>query len=216
MSEEPIIHIMVQTSSSNDCYNGDCDYCLIPMTGQYVAYLQDYMEKTARMHEADVSVYSLECWDATASYFRFSEKLESIQTIDGDLAIDVPRGEPMLLSSGPGIPDEDRQRVDCQTVRIANDEIWWTCMVKHSGIRIETDHVSRETLLSIGQRLPDQKLQPSVGISGAVHPAIQRIHDLLYLDMDGTREFHNSEKNRDADTTAMIAALVAEYIPRPE
>ena len=50
----------------------------------------------------------------------------------------------------------------------------------------------------------------------AVHPAVQRIHDLLYLDMTGGREFYSPDKICDAHTTAMIAQVVAEYIPRPE
>lgn len=61
-----------------------------------------------------------------------------------------------------------------------------------------------------GQRLP-----PDTPGSRLVHPVIQRIHDLLYLDMQGSREFYNPNKSRDADTLAMIAEAVAEYIPRP-
>ena len=48
------------------------------------------------------------------------------------------------------------------------------------------------------------------------HPGIQRIHDLLYLDMQGDEEFYDPNKNRDADTMSMIADVVAEYIPRPQ
>lgn len=45
--------------------------------------------------------------------------------------------------------------------------------------------------------------------------AIRRIHDLLYLDIEGRREFHNPDKSWDADTLEAIAAVVAEHIPRP-
>ena len=48
-----------------------------------------------------------------------------------------------------------------------------------------------------------------------VHPGMQRIHDLLYLDMRDGREFHNPDKSPDPDIVAMIAGIVAEYIPRP-
>lgn len=50
----------------------------------------------------------------------------------------------------------------------------------------------------------------------AVHPAIQRIHDLLYLDMKDGQEFYDPDKNWDADVMAAIAEVVAEYIPRPQ
>ena len=48
-----------------------------------------------------------------------------------------------------------------------------------------------------------------------VHSALQRIHDLLYLDIQNGRELHSPGKACDADTLASIADIVAEYIPRP-
>jgi hypothetical protein len=48
-----------------------------------------------------------------------------------------------------------------------------------------------------------------------VHPAIRQIHDLLYLDVQGAREFYNPDKTWDADTLARIAGVVARYIPKP-
>ena len=53
----------------------------------------------------------------------------------------------------------------------------------------------------------------------ASHPtreALHRIHDVLYLDLDRNRDFYNPDKSWDADTTAAIAEIVAEVIPRPE
>jgi hypothetical protein len=47
------------------------------------------------------------------------------------------------------------------------------------------------------------------------HPALQRIHDLLYLDMKDGQESHNPDKEWDTDVLTMIAEVVAEYIPRP-
>ena len=54
------------------------------------------------------------------------------------------------------------------------------------------------------------------GVGTATHPAIQRIHDLLYMDMKDGQESYNPDKNWDADVMAMIAEVVAEYIPRPQ
>ena len=47
------------------------------------------------------------------------------------------------------------------------------------------------------------------------HPALQRIHDLLYLDLKDGREFYNPDKEWDADVMTMVAEIVAEYITRP-
>ena len=48
-----------------------------------------------------------------------------------------------------------------------------------------------------------------------IHPAIRRIHDLLYLGTKDGRQSRNPEKDWDADTMTAIADVVAKYIPRP-
>ena len=45
--------------------------------------------------------------------------------------------------------------------------------------------------------------------------AIQRVHDVLYLDSDGCRDSYNPGKEWDADTVSAIADIVGQYIPRP-
>ena len=32
MSKPPITHLVIDTSSTDENYNGDCDYALVPMT----------------------------------------------------------------------------------------------------------------------------------------------------------------------------------------
>lgn len=49
--------------------------------------------------------------------------------------------------------------------------------------------------------------------SGDVTGALRRIHDILYLDMDGKREFYNPDKSWDADTLSAIADIVRPLFP---
>jgi len=119
-----------------------------------------------------------------------------------------------LLTAAPSFGEDDFQRVDCQTVQISNEDVWWTAYVKHSGIRIESAQIQKKTLLriqrsfGIGQPSRPAKPKPS-------HSVIRRIHDLLYLDMKNGREFYNPEKTWDPDILDMVAEIVAEFIPRP-
>ena len=159
MKKPPITHLIIDTSSSNECDNGDCDYCLVEMTAEYVAYLLGYMDEVRRLHRADNGVYAIKCWDASPRCFRFNDKLQELRDVDGDLAADVPRGEPILLTATPGFSEDDFQRVECQTVQISNDDVWWTAYVKHTGIRIESAQIRKKTLLRIQQSLGIAKSQ---------------------------------------------------------
>ncbi|MFW6061171.1 MAG: hypothetical protein ACOC93_00025 [Planctomycetota bacterium] len=48
-----------------------------------------------------------------------------------------------------------------------------------------------------------------------VHPGLQQIHDLLYLDIVADREVYNPEKEWNVEMLSTIAEIVADYVPRP-
>jgi hypothetical protein len=183
--------------------NGDCDFALVPLTPDYVADLLWYMAEVERFHRADDSVYNLECWDATPSYFRFNEKLEAIRDVYGDLAVDVPRGEPILLTADPMFGEEEFQRVECQTVQAAEDEVWWTAYVNHTNVRIETARIPKKVLLMVQDRFAKDERHAGKRRCVPPHPAIRSIHDFLYLDMRGARTFYNPDIMRTSGLCAV-------------
>jgi hypothetical protein len=185
------------------------------MTAEYISYLLAYMDEVRRMHRADDAVYSLECWDGSFSYFQFNDKLEELRDVDGNLVVDVPRGEPILLTADPQFREDDFQRVECQTVQILSEDAWWTAYVKHTNTRIESAHVEKRTLLRILRSLGGDWKHRGNARAKPIPPAVRRIHDLLYLDMKNGREFYNLTKVWDCDTLTQIAEVVAKYIPRP-
>jgi hypothetical protein len=215
MKKQPITHLIIDTSSTNEDDNGECDFCVVQMTAEYITYLLNYMDEVRRLHRADNSVYSLECWDASPMYVQFNDKLQAIRDVDGDLAADVPRGEPILLTADPQFGEEDFQRVECQTVQMLSEDVWWTAYVKHTNIRIESAHVEKKTLLRIYRSLGGVRKSHRPAVGNPSHPAIRRIHDLLYLDTKGGREFYSPDKNWDPDVLDRVAEIIAEFIPRP-
>jgi len=215
MNKPPITHLVIDTSSTDENYNGDCDYALVPMTPDYVEDLLWYMSEVARLRRAEENLYSIELWDATPVYFRWNLRLETVQDVYGDSAAYVPRGEPVLLTEDPRFAEEDFQEVECRTVQAAEDEVWWTSYVKHTNVRIETAHVPKKVFLEIRKRFPSADRGASSRRAVGVHPAIRQIHDLLYLDLRGERECYDADKTWDADTLSRIAEVVAKYIPKP-
>ena len=126
MSKPPITHLIIDTWSTDEDYNGDCDFALVPMTPAYVEDLLRYTDEAARMRRADESIYGVERWDATPAYFGWNQHLEALRDVNGDLAVDVPRGEPVLLAADPGFPEDAFHRVECQTVQAGKADVWWT------------------------------------------------------------------------------------------
>jgi hypothetical protein len=178
MSKPPITHLVIDTSSTNEDYSGNCDYCLVPMTPDYIMYLLRYMDEVRKMHRADDAVYCLECWDGSSAYFQFNDKLEELRDVDGNLAVDVPRGEPVLLMGDPGFSEDDFQRVECQTVQILSEDVWWTAYVKHTNIRIESAHVEKRTLLRILRSLGGHWRHRGNPRGKPIPPAVRRSNDL--------------------------------------
>ena len=215
MKKHPITHLIIDTSSSNEYDSGDCDFCLVQMTAEYIAYLLSYMDEVRRMHRADNAVYSLECWDGSPVYFKSNDKLQELRDVDGDLAADVPRGEPILLTADPKFDEGNFQRVECQSVQILSEDVWWTAYVKHTGIRIESAHVEKKTLLRILRSLGGTRKHRSQPKARPIPPVVRQIHDLLYLDMMNGGECYNPEKEWDADILDRVAEIIAEFIPRP-
>ncbi len=112
------------------------------------------------------------------------------------------------------------QAVDCQTVHVGHRNLWWTCMVRHSDVRIETLPFRREDVQRLRQgfekcgiSLPDQDQARQ---TPAIHPAVQKIYDLLYLDedLDG-RAFYDPDRDWDSGVLSEVACIILDYIPLP-
>jgi len=214
MRRRPITHLVLETFSSDEDHNGDCDYSLVALSAEYALYLLEYMDQVRALYRADDSVYGLELWDAEATYFRDHDRLGELRGVDGRGLADIDHGVPFLLTADPRLGPDEFARVECRTVQLGRDEAWWTAYVKDTNIRIETAHVEKTTLLKICRSLGGVR-HPRRGGAGSVPPAVRRIHDLLYLDMNGGREFYDPDKTWDADVLDRVAQVVAEFIPRP-
>ena len=149
MSKKPTPYLIVDTSGSIE-YRGDCDFGLISLTPAYVKELLQYRNMVSFLHWADDRLYNLEYFDDTCRYFRDNDQLVGLKDIHDRPIGGMPKGEPVILGSVPEIAAYDFSEVECQTVQVGTQEIWWVGYVKHTNIRIETAHINCRVL----ERLP--------------------------------------------------------------
>jgi len=151
MRKKPTPHLIIDTSSSND-YLGDCDFGLIPLTPAYIKELLQYRNLVSFLHWADDRLYNLEYFDDTCRYFRDNDQLVGLNDIQGRPISKMPKGEPIILGSAPEITAYDFSEVECQTVSVGTQEIWWVAYIKHTNIRIETAHINCRVLEELQRR----------------------------------------------------------------
>ena len=149
MKTQPITHIILDTTVTDDRYFGDYDYCLVPMTLEYVAKLLKYMAQARRIWKADNHVSCVERWDNSGRYLGFNDKMESLRDIHGTLLCDVSGEDPILLNGDPQFPETAFSRVECQALHVSHDGLWYSTYIKNSNVRLETSEVSRKTLCLI-------------------------------------------------------------------
>ncbi len=215
MSKPPITHLIIDTWSTNDDYNGDCDYALVPMTADYVADLLWYTEEVRQLYKVDDSIYALECWDGTPSYFRFNEKLETLKDFRGKLAVKVPKGVPILLTAEPGIQG-GRLSAGRLLHGPGGQERGLVVGLRQAHQRPHHDcpGFQRDPAEDPGSVHEGRRCFPAEETSTCASCRAQ-IHDLLYLDMKNERFYYDAEKEWNTDTLDQIAKIVAQYIPRP-
>ena len=151
MRKKTTPHLIIDTSGSND-YLGDCDFGLIPLAPAYIKELLQYRNLVSFLHWADDRLYNLEYFDDTCRYFRDNDQLVGLKDIHDRPITKMPRGEPVILSSIPEITAYDFSEVECRSVSVGTQEIWWVAYINHTNIRIETAHINCRVLEELQRR----------------------------------------------------------------
>lgn len=158
-----------------DVYNPDSfasdgyDFLVIALTRNTLAELLSYCSVIETLQEQNSLVYSLECWDATPVCISQCDELHELVDINGLVFDDRVNGQPFWPTSD--LPDSlDYQPIDCQTIVIGSDEIWWSCYIKHTSVRLESAHVSKDQLKLFWQRCPHEDNDPLLFQSQLVGP----------------------------------------------
>ncbi len=135
------LNILLRTFSSNEHYNGDCDYALLKLSPLSIRQMRDRMDLAKRKYTTDPSFVCIEFWDSAPQYFSSFDDLENLVDVDTLL-----EGTPLCVKNSiiKKIPDSSYQRTEADRIVVFSDHVYWECRPKHCDITIETAELDRK------------------------------------------------------------------------
>ena len=130
--------LICETYSSHEDWNGDCDYCVIPISIDRLNLYKRRMRHIEYMRENDPEfrdMLSMEFFDYSPSWIAYSDE------IDEFLGEDTERSY-FTLIMGDKVAEFEKliegkeQRVECAVLEVGAGWLDFECIVKHTGVRI--------------------------------------------------------------------------------
>ena len=154
------MHLILNTHSSNEHYNGDCDYAIVELT---LALAERIRNRTALAGEArqhDSDLWELYFWGSTAEFFDHNivdacqEAIAAAGGPDPDQAArdwlaDFEGRDYAVVPDGVNLDVHEAQRTECDQMIIQVSpsplrmefSIIWTATPKHSDVDVTTSEM---------------------------------------------------------------------------
>lgn len=136
-------YIWLRTSSTNDNFNGDCDFARVDMSQALCAKILALHGELVRMREShpEMNILELCAYDYEAQWVSFG--------FDGadEISEQLDKGPDFVIErevSAQGFPVDEKwfQRSECDRLVVTEYCIYWKCYPKHSDPVIESGTVT--------------------------------------------------------------------------
>jgi hypothetical protein len=128
--------LLLKTWSTNENFNGDCDYAAVDLTPELATILERRITQFKILKQAETSLDTMVYWDASADMLGWTEEIEEVADPDKENVFEVPDsfvfGEP--------------QRTECDRVEVTDTGVRFTCYPKHCDCRIESAELRLEVI----------------------------------------------------------------------
>lgn len=125
--------LILSTSSSDENFNGDCDYAVVNLTPELARLAISRIDMVRKAKAKDKGVYSIDFRDYSAGYVGFSEKVEELL----EACPTIPRSD-IRHAEKVDIPEEAYQSTIADTMVATDDEVSWETIPRHSNVTVET------------------------------------------------------------------------------
>lgn len=150
------MRIFLRTFSTNEDWNGDCDYAVVDVTPELAAIALRRVNRLNRIQAKDDPLVEMYYWDHSAVYFAcfdWFEEIEDPQTRELVSGI-IWNGDPWIETSHVEIPESAIPRTEGKQMIVRDDAIAWACYPKHSDVQITTAEVPLDVLKQALQSTP--------------------------------------------------------------
>lgn len=139
--------IVLGTRSSDENFNGDCDFAFVKVDKEYAQTLLDLHAKFMEIKKGygpDTirgGLFAMEFFDRNLSMFSAGawEPAEDVELPDGSHLYSIVDREWEA-------PEDSHQSIGCRTVHVMEDGFLWEASPKHTDIWIETATVTVEDM----------------------------------------------------------------------
>jgi len=133
------MQILVPVNVYDECYGeGDADLLCANLSRKRLICILGYMMTASTIRTLDARFYKLSFWD-DAEIFGYHEDMPK-EWEDLDDIIPIPNGLPETADP------KDYARIECTTLNVTPEGIFWSGYIKHTSIRWESWFVSKEML----------------------------------------------------------------------
>ena len=150
--------VVTQTRSSDENWNGDCDYCVADFDLTFVELLLKRMATLKEMREKDWETYEVSYWCSLPHYFTDSERVEEHLSFKEDEVVVHPRGEELRW-----LRQEDYKRTECDRVIVQPNFAYFESYVRHTSVVITSAHFTKYMLIELRDLLLQEKEEWSDG-----------------------------------------------------
>lgn len=131
------------THSSDENYNGNCDWAVLNITQEKARMLLILMNQVQKYKDIDSSFYSCQLWEYFDCYSTSTLRDSLTNEIEDkgyDTFLPFPAGETL---NQDGL---DTEPTECHLLTVTNDTLEWECLVKDTRILISSSVVYRPQL----------------------------------------------------------------------
>lgn len=141
--------IILECSSSDENYNGGCDYALVDLTPELARNLLSKHHAFMRLHK-QTKAYEAYWWDCSATFFSpypmFEEEPKPEETARVELELQPMQDGYLEVPDDFRLGENMEARTDCDQMCVREDGVWWFCHPKNDGAHITTPTVPKRIL----------------------------------------------------------------------